>query len=165
MSTRKVKTWKEKLEKAMEPKLVKIPERWALRLGQGKMLVPSPMLIDRTIRRIPEGKIATVNTIRDYLADVYTADITCPLTTGIFINIAAHAAEEDRLRGNFPLTPYWRVLKEGGLLNPKFPGGVEQQAQYLKQEGLIILPRKVDTRLMVKDYDKKLADLSGLLFY
>mgnify|MGYP000042864321 CR=1 FL=1 len=27
------------------------------------------------------------------------------------------------------LTPWWRVLKKGGFLNPKFPGGTEAQQE------------------------------------
>ena len=76
--------------------------------------------------------------IRNYLADEYKADITCPLTTGIFLNIVANAAEEDRLNGKFEITPWWRVLKEGGILNSKLPGGIKQQMKYLKQEGFDI---------------------------
>ena len=138
----------------MQPKLVEVPERWARRIGHGKMLVPSPLLVDAAIKKIPGGKLATVNTIRDYLADEYKADVACPLTTGIFLNIAANAAEEDRIKGKIQITPYWRVLKEGGSLNPKFPGGVKQQAKYLKQEGFEIIKGKTNDSFVVKDYKK-----------
>jgi hypothetical protein len=129
------KSWREKLEKPCQPKLVDVPEKWAEKIGHGRMLVPSPLLIDATVKKIPKGKLATVNEIRDYLADQYWADMTCPLTTGIFLNISANTAEEDKAKGKSRITPYWRVLKEHGILNPKFPGGVQQQANYLRQEG------------------------------
>jgi alkylated DNA nucleotide flippase Atl1 len=154
------KSWREKLEKEMSEKLVEVPEKWARQIGHGKMLVPTPLLVDNVIRKIPRGKLATVNTIRDYLADNYRADMTCPLTTGIFLNIAAHAAEEDKLKGISRITPYWRVLKEGGRLNSKFPGGVKQQATYLKQEGLDIIAGQNHEKLFVKDFEKKLAILN-----
>jgi len=115
------KSWREKLEKKMEPKIVDVPAKWAERIGSGRMLVPSPLLIDETIKNIPKGKLATVNIIRDKLADDYHADMTCPLTTGIFLNIAASTAEEDKAKGKSKVNPYWRVLKEGDFLNPKFP--------------------------------------------
>ena len=157
MSNKTSKSWREKLEKDIRPKLVNVPEKWAKRIGHGKMLVPSPLLVDTVIKRVAKGKLATVNNIRDYLADKYKADMTCPLTTGIFLNIAANTAEEDKAKGKTKITPYWRVLKEGGFLNPKFPGGVKRQASYLKQEGFEILKGKKDEQLYVKDYAKKIA--------
>jgi alkylated DNA nucleotide flippase Atl1 len=57
------------------------------------------------------------------------------LTTGIFVRIAAEAAEEVASTGNPKITPYWRVLKDDGSLNPKFPGGVDRQAEKLRAEG------------------------------
>lgn len=154
------KSWREKLEKDIHPKLVKIPARWAQRIGEGTMLIPSPLLIGETIKKIPKSKLATVNIIRDYLADKYEADITCPLTTGIFLNIAANTAEEDSQKGKIKITPYWRVLKEGGYLNSKFPGGVQQQAKHLEQEGFVIEKVKGKDQFFVKAYNKKLVLLS-----
>ena len=157
MSTISSKSWREKLEKEMRPKIVDVPDRWAKRIGHGKMLVSSPLLVDTVIKRVARGELVTVNNIRDYLADKYKADLTCPLTTGIFLNIAANTAEEDRIKGKTKITPYWRVLKEGGYLNPKFPGGVKQQANHLKQEGFEIINEKAGDKFYVKDYEKKLA--------
>lgn len=151
------KSWREKLEKDIQPKLVDIPDKWASRIGQGKMLVPSPLLVDAVIQKIKKGKLATVNNIRDFLADEYKADMTCPLTTGIFLNIAANAAQEDKAKGKSKITPWWRVLKEGGQLNPTYPGGIKQQRQLLKQEGFDIVSDKNKNRYFVSDYEKKLA--------
>jgi hypothetical protein len=154
-----IKSWKEKLEKDMQPKLVEVPHKWARSIGHGIMLIPTPLILDKVIKKIPKGKLITVNGIRKYMAEVYRADISCPLTTGIFLNIAANAAEEDRENGKGKITPYWRVLKEGGALNPKFPGGVKVQATYLKQEGFDICKGKKEDAYFVKDYEAKLASL------
>ena len=159
MSSKSSRSWREKLAKEIKPKVVEVPAKWARRIGNGKMLVPSPLLVDAVMKKVPRGKLATVNTIRDYLAAEYKADMACPLTTGIFLNIAANAAEEDRTKGKIKITPWWRVLKEGGSLNPKFPGGVKQQAKYLKQEGFEIIKEKAIDRFFVKDYENKLAEL------
>jgi alkylated DNA nucleotide flippase Atl1 len=57
--------------------------------------------------------------------------------------------------GKKDITPYWRTLKVGGVLNEKYPGGVEAQAKKLEAEGHIIdRSRKVPR---VKDYEKKLV--------
>ena len=69
------------------------------------------------------------------LAEGHAADTACPLVTGIFVRIAAEAAEEDAAAGKTKITPYWRVVKDDGSLNPKFPGGVEAQAERLRDEG------------------------------
>jgi hypothetical protein len=154
------KSWKEKLEKDIKPKLVEVPGKWAERIGHGIMLVPTPLLIDKTINKIPKGKLATVDMIRDYLADEYKADMTCPLTTGIFLNIAANAAEENKASGKARITPYWRILKEGGTLNPRFPGGVKQQAGYLEHEGIELIKGKQKDQVFVKNYNKRLVNLN-----
>src|SRR5690348_4531480 len=90
------KSWREKLEKKIEPKIVDVPEKWAERIGNGRMLVPSPQLVDKLIRKIPKTRLATVNILREKLAEDFHTDMTCPLTTGIFLNIAANTAEEDK---------------------------------------------------------------------
>lgn len=153
------KSWTGKLSIDTQPKLVKVPEKWAGRAKHGKMLVPSRLLIDATIKKIPSGRLATVNTIRDYLAHQYKAEMTCPLTTGIFINIAANKAEEDQLHDKSVITPWWRVLKSDGTLNEKFPGGAKRQARYLKKEGFSIVKDKINEHLFVQDYQHNLADL------
>ena len=94
-----------------------------------------PVYRDALIRAVPEGSVITVSQIRKTLAQKYAADVTCPLVTGIFVRIAAEAAEEDASAGSARITPYWRVVKDDGSLNPKFPGGVERQEQHLRQEG------------------------------
>ena len=125
------KSWREKLEKQVEPKVVDVPDSWARRIGHGKMLVPTPLLVDKAIKSIRKGRLLTINDIREKLAGDFNADLTCPLTTGIFLVIAAHTAEEDKLAGKKVISPYWRGIKKDGSLNPKFSGGVERQAAYL----------------------------------
>jgi len=105
------------------------------RFGSGMMLIPTPKLVDEMIRKIPKGKLVTVSELRRKLAFDFKADVTCPLTTGIFVRIAAEAAEEDRNHGRKRITPYWRVVKDDGTFNPKLPGGVGQQTRTLRAEG------------------------------
>ena len=60
------------------------------------------------MKMIPAGMVITSDNMRSYLARKHGAANTCPLTAGIFINIAAKASIE---RG-FDQTPYWRTLKK-----------------------------------------------------
>jgi len=128
-------SWRAKLEKEQEPKIVDVPARMQRQWGEGKMLIPRPLDVDALVREVPRGKLVTVNQIRARLASEHGADCTCPMTTGIFLRIAAETAEEDRRAGKRRITPYWRVLREGGRLNDKYPGGVVAQARQLEAEG------------------------------
>jgi len=124
------------------PKVEPIPPKMQKRFGTGTMLIPSPRDVDALIRTVGKGEIVTVSKMRQYLAGKYSADVTCPLTTGIFVRIAAEAAEEEAREGKVRITPYWRVVKDDGSLNPKFPGGAARQAAHLRAEGDRIVAAK-----------------------
>ena len=151
----------EKLENPPEglPKVVKGPAKWKKRFGGRRVLVPTPLLVDGLMRKVPKGKLVTVKQIRERLAKDFNADSTCPLTTGIFVRIAAETAEEDLRKGKKRITPYWRVVKPDGGLNEKFPGGVKAQAIHLKKEGHAIQQGKGKKSPVVKDFEKYLQRL------
>ena len=145
---------REKLEKEQGlPKVVDDPR------GRGRMLIPKPLDVDALVREIHQGKPATVDQIRERLARDFQADLTCPLTTGIFLRIAAEAAEEDLSRGERDITPYWRVVRSDGSLNEKLPGGVEAQASRLREEAHSIEPGRGKKPPWVKDFEKSLQIL------
>ncbi len=149
----KRKTWREKLEAKQERKVVD-----NLR-GGGTLLVPKPLDVDALMRKVEKGKLVALGQIRGRLAGEHGADDTCPLCAGIFLRIAAEAAEEDLGRGVADITPYWRVLKGDGRLNEKFPGGVEAQAARLEEEGHTIEPGKGKKPPKVKDFEGSLVGL------
>jgi len=122
------------------PKVVDIPPRWQKHGGSGGMLIPSPHQVEALIRAVRKGRLITVTRMREVLATQHMTATACPLTTGIFVRIAAEAAEEDAQAGKTRITPYWRVVKEDGSLNPKFPGGAARQARRLIAEGHRIVP-------------------------
>ena len=153
------KTWREKLEKQQEPKIVDIPPRWTKRYGEGKMLIPKPLDVDALIRKVGQGELVTQSQIRERLAKNSEADITCPLTTGIFIRIVAETAEEDLQLGKKDVTPYWRVIRDDGSLNEKFPGGAEAQSERLREEGHIVEPGKGKKPPKVKGFEEYLVKL------
>lgn len=129
-------TWQEKLaENKGLPKVEVITEKLSKKWGTGTVVIPAPKEVDEIMKRIPWGKLTTINHIRKVLAQLHNATIGCPLTTGIFAWIAAHAAEESALEGETDVTPYWRTLKAGGIINEKYPGGVDAQIKLLEKEG------------------------------
>lgn len=155
------KTWREKLENPPKglPKVVKLPPKMEKRFGKGKMFIATPLMVDSLVRKVAKGKLITQEQIREKLAKDAKANVTCPITTGIFLRIAAEVAEEDRAEGKKEITPYWRVLRPDGSLNEKFPGGVKTQAKYLKKEKFKIEPGKGKKPPKVKDFEKYLQRL------
>ncbi len=140
MKTRR--TWREKMENPNLPKVVDIPPALQKKSGPGSMLLPSPRQVEAVMRKVPKGRVVTVGGIREILAAEHMTSIACPLVTGLFVRIAAEAAEEDAQAGKTRITPYWRVVKDDGSLYLKFPGGVRRQAERLRAEGHTILPAK-----------------------
>lgn len=128
-------------------------KRW----GTGTVVIPAPIEVDEIMRRVPEGKLTTINEIRAALAKKHKATIGCPITTGIFAWVAAGAAEEHRQKGEKNITPYWRTLKTGGEINEKYPGGVEEQTKLLEKEGHEVVQK--GKKYVVVDYERSLAKL------
>ncbi|NIS74705.1 MAG: hypothetical protein GTO08_05390, partial [Deltaproteobacteria bacterium] len=147
------KSWREKLADSKDlPRVEKITERQSARWGRGTIVIPAPLEVDAIMKKVPRGKLITINEIRRMLAKEHGATIGCPMTTGIFAWIAAHAAAEDAAEGKKRITPYWRTLKAEGELNPKYPGGVDDIEARLKSEGHTIIRK--GKKYFVKGYEK-----------
>jgi hypothetical protein len=154
----KKQTWQEKLNNSKGyPRVEEITGRMTKKWGTGTLVIPAPIEVDELMKKVPKGKLTTINEIRRALAKKHKATIGCPLTTGIFAWIASHAAEEQKQQGKTEITPYWRTLKTGGFLNEKYPGGLEAQKLLLEQEGHLIMQR--GKRFFVKDYLKAVTAL------
>lgn len=150
------KTYNEKLHAPGNlPRIEDISDQpdYVARVGGTKMLIAAPLQYNDLMARVPEGQVVTADALRRHLAEEASADFTCPLTAGIFINICAYASQE-RAEGKIP---YWRTLKTGGVLNEKFPGGTEEQAFHLRAEGHEIEGKGKTQR--VKDWENCLWDL------
>ncbi len=158
MKTRK--SWQEKLADSKGlPKIAEITDKMSTRWGTGTVVIPAPKEVDEIMKKVPKGKLITINQIRATLAKRHGATIGCPITTGIFASIAARAAAEAAAEGKKDITPYWRTLKSGGEINEKYPGGVEALATRLREEGHTIEPGKGKKPPRVKDFEKSLLKL------
>lgn len=134
------KSWQEKMDNPNLPKVVAIPPRMHKRHGEGSMVIPSPRDVEAMMRAVRKGSVTTVSKLRRDLAARFAADVACPMVTSMFMRLASEAAEEEAAAGKTRITPYWRVVKDDGSLNPKFPGGTKRQAERLRAEGHKILP-------------------------
>ena len=155
------KSWREKLADSKGlPQVAEVSGKMSRRWGEGKMVIPAPLEVDALMKQVPKGRVVTINELRGALAARHKADFACPMTTGIFSWIAAHAANEAAAAGKKRITPYWRTLKTGGELNPKYPGGVADLAKRLRAEGHEVVQK--GKRWVVPDYQRALfAGLSA----
>lgn len=124
----------------------------------GAMVISSPAEVDGLIRKVEPGEVITLDDLRAAIARRHRVAVACPVSTAIFANMSARAAEERRVRGvpTDDLTPWWRVLRKGGFLNPKLPGGVEKQAVLLQAEGVRVSPLR--RQFAVYDYEARRPD-------
>lgn len=150
------KSWREKLadDKGL-PKVGKVEGKLSTRWGTGVMVIAAPREVDALMKKVPRGKLTSINELRAALAKKHGADFACPITTGIFSWIAANAAAEDVAAGRKRVTPYWRTLKAGGELNPKYPGGIAAIRKLLRAEGHQITQR--GKRFFVADFERAIV--------
>ncbi|MGB6680908.1 MAG: hypothetical protein WBF08_06260 [Candidatus Bathyarchaeia archaeon] len=139
------------------PRVVPIEGRLSKKWGIGTCVIPSPKEVNQLMRKVPKGKIVTINHMRETLAKKHKATIGCPITTGIFARIAAGAAEEEAKEGKKNITPYWRTLKQGGVINEKYPGGVKIQRELLEKEGHKV--KQKGKKYVVENFKKYLAKM------
>ncbi len=148
----KKQSWREKLANSKDlPKSAKIEGKLSKRWGEGTFVIPAPLEVDAAMKKAGRGKLTTIDAIRKALAKKHGTTIACPITTGIFAWIAANAADEAEAEGRARITPYWRTLKTGGELNPKYPGGIKNLRARLAAEGHRII--KKGNRYFVANFE------------
>ena len=152
------RTWAQKLadDKGF-PKVAAIDGKMSRRWGEGTFVIPAPREVDALMRTVRKGNLTTIDQIRSKLARTHSATMACPITTGIFARIAAHAANESEQQGGKRITPYWRTLKTGGELNPKYPGGILNLRPRLQAEGHRVVQK--GKRFFVTGYEAAIAPL------
>ena len=100
------RSWQEKLaDNKSLPKVQEITDKMSKRWETGTVVIPAPEEVDEIMRKVPKGKLTTINEIRAMLAQKHGATIGCPITTGIFAWVAAHAADEAATEGKKDISP------------------------------------------------------------
>jgi len=152
---KKTKTWAEKLAdaKAKMPK----PKKFYCDKTKQQFVIAPVEEIEALIRTVRKGRLLAMNQITGLFRMKYRVDVCCPITAGIFSWIVAHAAHEQEEAGRKRVVPWWRVLKTGGVINPKYPGQGAVQRARLEAEGHKVVQK--GRKLVVADYEKALANL------
>lgn len=133
------KSWKEKLAapKAL-PKVEVMDKPFGGAPAGAKLFIPTPMIVKEYIDAIPKGESRTIPDMRVDLADRNGADVTCPLTSGIFVRIAAEAALEEMAEGKLAteITPFWRIIDKKSPALKKLSCPPDFVLSHRKAEGL-----------------------------
>lgn len=119
-----------------------------------KWVVPGPAEVEEIVKTIPSGEVMPLNEIAAQIKEKHKTEMCCPMTTGIFTWLLSYASceaegldmAEDCGKGIDPKlahqgVPWWRVVKTGGELNPKYPGAPELQKALLESEGIKVVAK------------------------
>jgi hypothetical protein len=115
------KSAKEHLNANKKEKLVVLDKDFA-GVKAGKLLfVGTPQIVNKYIKKIPFGETRTIMRLRNELARKWKADATCPVSTSIFIRVAAQAAIDELNDGKdiSKVTPFWRLLTSDDKITKK----------------------------------------------
>lgn len=67
--SKKKPTWQEKLvDSKGYPKVEEITGRTSKKWGTGTLVIPAPIEVDEFMKKVPHGKLITINEIRSTLA-------------------------------------------------------------------------------------------------
>lgn len=133
------KSWQEKLHLDRKAEIELTTKKFADIPPGSTMLIATPLIVDQYIRQIPKGNFADIRQIRKDLAAEYHAQYTCPVTTGIFVRIAAEAAYEEYEKGKAlsKITPFWRALSAKSPSAKKLSFGMDFLLKQQRKEGII----------------------------
>jgi hypothetical protein len=128
---RKTKSWAEKMVSG-PPHIDVIDKPFAGIPAGTRLLISSPAAVSAFVtRRLPAGQTMSIPELRAALARDAGAQATCPLTTSIFVRIAAEAAWDELEAGAAlaEVTPFWRVVDPDSALAKKLRCGPQWVAQ------------------------------------
>ncbi len=105
-------SWSEKLARTETAQVkVALKDFADIKAGQ-TMLLTTPKDVAAVVRKIPAGKAMDMKVLRAALARTHTAEIACPVVTGICLRTVAEAVGEQLDAGvaASDVVPVWRAL-------------------------------------------------------
>jgi hypothetical protein len=121
------KTWAEKMLAPNAPSVQVLDKPFAGFAPGSKMLIATPLIVRDFIGAVAPGTVTTMVEMRQELASRHRADMTCPLTAGIFTRIVTEAALDEMRAGKdvSMITPFWRLIDPKSPLAKKISCGPE----------------------------------------
>lgn len=110
-----------KMQKAREPKRVRLEADFAgIKAGQ-MLFVGTPAIVDAYVRRVPRGETRSIVRLRREIARQHRCSAMCPVSTAIFLRMVAEAAWEQFEAGADlgDIAPFWRVVEPDSVLAKK----------------------------------------------
>tara|TARA_B100001250_G_C19482174_1_gene649193 strand:- start:291 stop:701 length:411 start_codon:yes stop_codon:yes gene_type:complete len=132
------KSWIEKRDIKKRYQVKINPKKFADIPAGSKMLIPTPILVDQLVNKIPGGTFLSIKQIREKLANNFNAEMTCPVVTGISIRIISEAAFEEyqEHENSIQITPFWRAVDPDSKLAGKLACGIDFIIERQFQEGI-----------------------------
>ncbi|MBL8067027.1 MAG: hypothetical protein JNM28_01120 [Armatimonadetes bacterium] len=130
------KTWAQKMESGGDPEIETAAKDFSWVKAGTRILILNPRIVRDRVAKLGVGEFKTPAELREEWAGEYGADMTCPLTVGIFLRIVSEAAWDEHLAGA-PLdsvTPFWRVVDPKSPLAKKLRCGQEFLAEMRARE-------------------------------
>jgi hypothetical protein len=115
--------WATRLNTSKPPKRVRLEKDFAGIKAGTLLFVGTPPIIDAYLRKVPPGETRTIERMRRDLARDHQCEATCPVSTAIFLRIAAEAAIENLQQGQActEVSPFWRVVAPDSTIARKLP--------------------------------------------
>ena len=135
-----MKSWVYKRENCKSHQIKTLSKDIAGMSKGSKMLIANTKIFDDLINKIPSGDFVEIKKLRSTLAKQFDCDVTCPLTTGIFIRIVSEAAYEEYKTGKSleGITPFWRSVDPKSILAKKLDCGVDFIKAQQNKENIIV---------------------------
>ena len=112
-----------KAAKPKQPKKVVLSTPFAGIPAGATLYVATPEIVATYVSKVPAGQTRTVERMRIDLAKRSKADATCPVSTAIFLRLAAEASLKKLAEGadRSTVTPFWRVIAAGTPIAKRLP--------------------------------------------
>ena len=135
-----MKSWVYKRENCKSHQIKTLSKDIAGMSKGSKMLIANTKIFDDFINKIPSGDFVEIKKLRSTLAKQFDCDVTCPLTTGIFIRIVSEAAYEEYKTGKSleHIIPFWRMVNPNSKLAGKLACGIDFIAERHTQENIVL---------------------------
>ena len=132
------KFWVEKRDSDKKHQVKINPKSWADMPAGIIMLIPTPKIVDRHVNQIPIGNFKQVKELRKEMANDYSANMSCPMVTGICLRIISEASyEEYQINQDIKaITPFWRVVEPDSKLAGRLACGIDFIIEKQIQEGI-----------------------------